>query len=263
MRTCLVIPCHNEARRLILSAYAAYYEARPDVSFVFVDDGSTDDTFALLTSFAAGREARVSVISNPHNDGKAEAVRIGVLHALKAGEAECIGFMDADLATPFGEMDRLLACGTIYPTAAIVFASRVSRPGARIERSPVRRFCGVVFAVAVRLLLGITAHDTQCGAKLIRAAVATEIFREQFLSRWLFDLELFLRAAALPDAKPGMFVEFPVGVWTEKGDSRIGDSDLAGIVLDFATIVKKYGLRCLAGRGLFMTPAGLGERKSC
>lgn len=263
MKTCLVIPCYNEAQRLFLFEYAAYYEAHPDVSFVFVDDGSTDGTLALLTSFAADREGRVAVISHPHNAGKAEAVRTGVLHALKAGEAGCIGFMDADLATPFGEMDRLLACCTNFPSAAIIFASRVSRPDAHITRSPVRRLCGVAFASAVRLLLGITARDTQCGAKLIRSAVAAEIFREQFLSRWLFDVELFLRAAVLPAAAPDMFVELPLAEWMEKGGSRIGVADWAGILFDFAAIGKKYGLRRLAGRGLFMTHAGLAERKSC
>lgn len=263
MKTCLVIPCYNEAQRLFLSAYAAYFEGRPDVSFVFVDDGSTDGTLALLKSFAAGREGRVTVIANPKNAGKAEAVRIGVLHSLKAGAPDWIGFMDADLAAPLLEIDHLLAISKAFPTVSIVFASRVSSPGARITRSPVRRLCGMAFASAARLLLGITARDTQCGAKLFRTAVAAETFREKFLSRWLFDLELFLRAAALQDAKPGMFAEFPLGVWTEKGASRIGFSDLTGIVVDFVLIVKKYGLRCLAGRGLFMTHTELVERKSC
>lgn len=261
MKTCLVIPCYNEVQRFSLSDYAEYYNARPDVSFVFVDDGSTDGTPALLKPFASGRGGRVAVISHPHNAGKAEAVRTGVLHALKAGSFDCIGFMDADLATPFGEMDRLITCCTIIPTAAIVFASRVNRPGARITRSPLRRFCGMAFASAARLLLGISAHDTQCGAKLIQSAVAGDIFREPFMSRWLFDVELFLRAAALPVAAPGMFVELPLAEWTEKGQSRIGTADVSGILCDFAATWKKYGRGRLAGKGLFVTLMGQGGGK--
>lgn len=262
MKTCLVIPCYNEMQRLSLPDYATYYNARPDVSFVFVDDGSTDGTLALLKPFASDRAGRVAVISCPHNAGKAEAVRTGVLYSLKTGTAECIGFMDADLATPFGEMDRLIASCTIIPTAAIVFASRISTSGARITRSPVRRFCGMAFASAARLLLGISAHDTQCGAKLVRAAVASEIFREPFMSRWLFDVELFLRAAALSVAAPGMFVELPLAEWTEKGQSRIGVADLSGILLDFAATWMKYGRARLAGRGLFVTLTGQSCGKS-
>lgn len=56
------------------------------MSFVFVDDGSSDGTCALLKSFAGGREGRVAVISNPHNDGKAEAVRTGVLMHCMMGQ---------------------------------------------------------------------------------------------------------------------------------------------------------------------------------
>lgn len=130
------------------------------------------------------------------------------------------------------------------------------RPGGRLTRSPVRRLCGVLFAFAARLLLGVSARDTQCGAKLIRAAVIGELFREPFMSRWLFDLELFLRAAALPCAAPGMFVEFPLSEWTEKGNSRIGMADLTGIIFDFVAIWKRYGRGYLAGRGLFVTHLG-------
>lgn len=249
-------------QRLSLGDYAAYFEARPDVSFVFVDDGSTDGTPALLKSFAAGRERRVAVIASPHNAGKAAAVRIGVLHALQGGTVDCIGFMDADLATPFVEMDRLLACCTTIPTAVIAFASRVNSPGAHIVRSPIRRLCGMAFASAARLLLGISARDTQCGAKLIRAAVAGDIFREPFMSRWLFDVELFLRAAALPAAVPAMFVEVPLAEWTEKGHSRIGVADVSGILFDFLAIWKKYGRHSLAGQGLFMTLVEQSGRKS-
>lgn len=253
MQTSLVIPCYNEMQRLSLSDFCAYYETRPDVSLVFVDDGSTDGTLALLKSFAADREGRVAVISHPYNAGKAEAVRTGVLHILKSGTADYIGFMDADLATPFGELDRLLSCCTINPTAAIIFASRVNHPDAHITRSPVRRLCGAVFASAARLMLGIAAHDTQCGAKIIRTTVAGDIFREPFISRWLFDVELFLRAAMLPASAPGMFVELPLMEWMEKGASRIGVADMAGIFFDFIAIWKKYGRASLAGAGLFET----------
>ena len=57
-------------------------------------------------------------------------------------------------------------------------------------------------AVAVRhtgsdVLPQLQVEDTQCGAKVFDRSIALEIFQENFISRWLFDLELLVRARKL------------------------------------------------------------------
>lgn len=90
-RTVLVIPCYNEAARLRPERFRAFLSAHPEVSLLFVDDGSTDGTAEALGGFEVLRLAR--------NRGKGEAVRQGVLHCLSSGRApDYIGFLDADLA---------------------------------------------------------------------------------------------------------------------------------------------------------------------
>jgi len=236
----IVIPCYNEEKRLPLAEFAAHYAVHPDISYCFVNDGSSDSTLSLLTSLAKDRGDRISVLSLPRNGGKAEAVRAGVLHVLRGPSVEYVGYLDADLATPLDEMDRLLACSKDVPSASLIFGSRVKRLGAHIVRSPLRHYLGRVFAAASSSFLGIPAYDTQCGAKLIRSSVAGEIFREPFIGRWIFDVELFLRTATLVDAEPEPFVEVPLNKWTEKGRSRIGIKDAAASTCDFMLIWRKY-----------------------
>lgn len=110
----LIVPCYNEEKRFLRHEFAAYYAGRPEIYFCFVNDGSTDNTLSLLNSLAKGREDRIAVISLPRNTGKAEAVRTGILHPLHGAPVDYVGFMDADLATPLADIDRLLSCCSKY-----------------------------------------------------------------------------------------------------------------------------------------------------
>ena len=99
----LVVPCWNEAARLDERAYLSWAQrAPPHVSLLFVDDGSTDDTAAVLARLAAAApKRRISTLALAPNGGKAEAVRRGMLAAAAtAGNGAAVGYWDADLATP-------------------------------------------------------------------------------------------------------------------------------------------------------------------
>lgn len=86
MKIAAVIPAYNEAQTI--QAVVAATLAVPAISEVFVvSDGSTDETAALA------REAGAQVIDLPENQGKAAAMRAGVM----ASTAEQILFLDADL----------------------------------------------------------------------------------------------------------------------------------------------------------------------
>src|ERR1700678_1031453 len=100
MHTSIIIPCYNEESRLDTSAFDRYLDAHDDVGFVLVNDGSRDGTLRVLRELERRWPGRVAVIDQQPNKGKAEAVRIGLLHAMN-GVTEYVGYFDADLATPF------------------------------------------------------------------------------------------------------------------------------------------------------------------
>ena len=105
--TTIVVPCYNEARRLLLEPFVEYAGEHPNTRFLFVDDGSSDDTSDLILTSGVARCEQIDLLTLPHNMGKAEAVRHGFQEAFTT-QPRYVGFWDADLATPPRCIDRVL-----------------------------------------------------------------------------------------------------------------------------------------------------------
>src|SRR5262249_19646761 len=127
-KTTIVVPCHNEARRLDVAAFRRFVGQSPDVRLLFVNDGSRDETQTILNRMAAEKPARFQVLDLAQNFGKAEAVRRGVLHAASE-RADFIGFWDADLATPLAVVDRFVDVLSWRPELSVVIGVRLALLG--------------------------------------------------------------------------------------------------------------------------------------
>jgi glycosyltransferase involved in cell wall biosynthesis len=144
----LIFPCYNEAERLpqTLATYLRQLSGEPGaVEVLVVDDGSTDDTFAVARAVAA-RDHRVRVIRSQPNHGKGFGVRTGVLEA----EGELIVFTDADGSYGPGEVARVTAALADAPVAI------GSRPVGWATGPPTRRLASRLFNRAIRVLLFLT-----------------------------------------------------------------------------------------------------------
>lgn len=243
----IVVPCYNEAKRLDGERFLALSGA-PDLRLLFVDDGSTDDTGALVTALAQRSEGRIELITLAKNSGKGEAVRRGLEHAARAGAgAAIVGFADSDLATPPSELLRLLAAAR-ESSAGVVMGSRVALAGTDIDRKPSRHYLGRGFATLASLVLRARFYDTQCGAKLFRN---TDLFRaaiaEPFRSRWIFDVELLGRllvgAGGFPGLEAADFLEVPLRRWSDVAGSKITASSWARAGIDLALIAAELERR--------------------
>ncbi|MCK4283042.1 MAG: glycosyltransferase [Candidatus Brocadiae bacterium] len=222
-KTGIVVPCYNEAERLPAQDYARFAARWPQVSFCFVDDGSADDTERVIRETVGSLPGRHSVMALGHNYGKAEAVRAGIRHLCGATDCAFVGYWDADLSTPLGEIPRFLEAAELRPQVRLLCGSRIRRMGATIERHPWRHYLGRAFATAASLALRLPIYDTQCGAKLFEANLARKIFAEPFISRWLFDVELIARTVALlgrSRASAAIF-EVPLETWHEGSGSKV------------------------------------------
>ena len=198
MRIRLVIPSYNEEKRFPAAAFAAALAELPDLSLLFVDDGSRDGTAKMLQGFCAEHAGRTEVLLLERNGGKAEAVRQGMLHAVRQnGVFDYYGYFDADLAIPLNEAFLFFAF-LQERRPVYILSGRVKLLGTtRIDRYLYRHLLGRIFATFVSWTIDLAVYDTQCGAKLVRADMADTLFQRPFRSRWLFDIELLYRCIAI------------------------------------------------------------------
>ncbi len=226
----LVVPCYNEQYRLDLSAFVEFHRQYPCIRFIFVNDGSHDSTLDMLQQFQQQHPECIEVLDLERNRGKAEAIRQGLLLALRRN-VPVIGFWDADLATPLEEAPRLLSILTQQPQMEMVIAARVQLLGRQIHRRAVRHYLGRIFASLASWVIALPVYDTQCGAKLFRATShLPAILERPFSSRWIFDVELIDRFLRLPIEEGELprsqrIVEYPLQKWTDVAGSKLRSLD--------------------------------------
>lgn len=237
--TCIIIPCYNEAKRITITEFQNFIEQSKEIDFCFVNDGSKDNTKDILNSLK-NTSSRFKVIHLIKNVGKAEAIRQGVLQT--DSNYNFIGYLDADLSTPLGEIDRLNSIAK-NSGKSFIMGSRIKLVGTKIERRLKRHLSGRIIATFIdSFLLKLGIYDTQCGAKIIDSKLAKDIFKEPFQTKWLFDVELILRvknkygkAYCLEN-----ILEVPLLVWQDIGDSKITSTDILKLPTDFLKIYKHY-----------------------
>ena len=238
---CIIIPCYNESTRLPADVFLAYAGQSTDVNFCFVDDGSTDQTRTVLDGMQTQYPDRIEALILPQNLGKAGAVRAGMLHCV-GKSFDYLGFLDADLATPLEAIADLSAVLTAAPALDLVMGSRIKFLGVDIRRDPFRHYVGRVIATIISNILKLPVYDSQCGAKLFRSGVVAELFREPFMSPWLFDVELLARLT-LHHGRPAVLAhiaEFPLRRWIEQSDSRISSTYMFRMWYELYRIQQKY-----------------------
>lgn len=235
----IVIPAYNESARLgrTLDRVLNFIREREwDAEVIVVDDGSSDGTADLVRAYAQ-RDGIVSLVQNPGNRGKGYSVRNGVLHARGA----TILFSDADLSSPIEEAPKLIEA--LNAGADIAIGSRWIRSELQTQRQSVaRQVMGRGFNLLLRMLLGLSFKDTQCGFKAFRRGAAHALFPMQSVEGWGFDPEILFLASRM-----GFKVaEVPV-VWAHDEGTRIHPiADGSKMALDMMrirwnSIIGKYG----------------------
>jgi len=186
-----IIPAYNESERLGTSLPKVLdyiHQQQLQAEIIVVNDGSTDDTAEVVRHFAAGNP-ELKLLENPGNRGKGYSVRNGMLH----GNGDVLLFTDADLSSPIYEADKLFKALT--QGADIAIGSRWLQAELQTERQPLyRQLYGRLFNLGLRMVLGLTYRDTQCGFKAFTREAARTIFPRQRVERWGFDPELLFLA---------------------------------------------------------------------
>jgi glycosyltransferase involved in cell wall biosynthesis len=159
----VVVPIHNEERsvELLYGELAAALDGMgAEWEAVFVDDGSTDGSFAALTRLHSAHP-NVRVVRLRRNFGKAAALTSGFAQA----HGQVIVTIDGDLQDDPAEIPRLLA--KLDEGFDLVSGWKARRRDPWTRRAPSKLFNWVVGHVS-----GVRLHDMNCGLKAYRAEVA-------------------------------------------------------------------------------------------
>ncbi len=191
MRLSLVIPAYNESsimRDTLTAVTAALTAVDSDYELIVVDDGSSDDTAALVRAFP---DPHVRLESYQPNRGKGCAVRTGMLSA----RGDYVFYTDADLAYGLDDISPMLE--KFSATGAdLVIGSRRLEEGGYQNYPPLRLIASKCFHLLVRLLSGLS-YDTQCGIKGFTRSAAQAVFSRCTADGFAFDFEVLLWANKL------------------------------------------------------------------
>lgn len=164
VRVSVVLPVHDEEENLSeLHRRLRLVLDGDDIEFIFVDDGSTDDSWARLLEIAED-DGGVRLLRFPRNFGQTAALSAGIDHA----RGEIIVPMDADLQNDPEDIPRLLE--QLEEGYDVVSGWRVDRKDPLARRLP--------SALANRLisfLSGVRLHDYGCSLKAYRRDVLEDV----------------------------------------------------------------------------------------
>lgn len=162
----LVIPVYNERDSLpqLLAEIAAVAKTLPAaVEVVFVDDGSTDDSWQVVKTLAE-TDDRVRGVHFRSNFGKAAALQAG----FTAARGGIVFTLDADLQDDPQEIPRFLD--------ALAAGNDVVSGWKKVRHDPWHKvFPSRVFNGLVSRVTGVKLHDHNCGFKAYRGEVLKEL----------------------------------------------------------------------------------------
>lgn len=178
----LVIPAYNEAAviaRAVAEAEAALSQHFRDFEIIVVDDGSADDTAAVVFENLS-LSPHTRILWHDRNRGYGAALRTG----FEAARFDLVSFTDADCQFDLSDLSRLVPLAAEVPVVA----------GYRADRQDPwrRRFLSWGYNVLARTLCGTRVRDVDCALKVFRRDVLTGLLPE---SRGFFvNTEMMTRA---------------------------------------------------------------------
>ncbi len=230
----VVFPCYNEADRLQVAFQLVRENLMLGWEWIFVDDGSTDQTRLLIERFRQEAPDQIALVGLDGNRGKGGAVCAGIRQA----SGRLVGFIDADLAVSPLEFGHFLDDEEIGVGRTILIGVRLNSEDQPVERYLYRHLMGRVFQMLVRLLTGLAVYDSQCGFKLLATGPAKRVAEQMSCEGFAFDVEFLMWCNA-----HGLVIrEVPVR-WTEQGNSKVRPIHIFQMFCSILSMRRRLG-RC-------------------
>ncbi len=222
MKISIIVPAYNEEKRIgkTLKAYTEFFDnvskkERFRYEILVVINNTRDRTEDVVRNFQK-KNPHVRFLNLKHR-GKGLAITEGFKDALKL-DANLLGFVDADMATPPESFYDLVTSIKGYDGAI------ANRYDAKSKIHPAftarRAIIAVGFNIFVRGLFFLNYRDTQCGAKIFTRHAIEKIIPHLTIAQWAYDIDLLYLAK-----REGFRIYSCPTVWYDVEGSKI---DLIG-----------------------------------
>lgn len=171
---------------------------------LIVNDGSTDRTVDIVLEFSRKHNLHdiLRIVTLEKNRGKGG----GVTHGFRHVRGEYIVFADADGASKFSDLGKLIeGCEDVVDASnrGVAIGSRGHLVGSEavVKRSALRNFLMKSFHTVIKILTPPATsriRDTQCGFKLFSRASLPHIVPYMHTEGWIFDIEMLMLAESAP-----------------------------------------------------------------
>ena len=212
----VVFPMYNETNRLFRTFKDIEKFKKlnfiKDVEYIFVDDGSNDDSFKKVNDFFYNKKNfNYKVIKIKANTGKGNALKKGILKAKK----DWILTLDVDISVSILQIQKWVNQKLINNKDVVYFGSR-NLKNSEIKFKFHRKILGIIFSFLLNILFNIDIKDTQCGFKLYKKKIAKRIFSKIKDTGFVHDVEVVLFSKKY---KYGL-KELPVK-WIHRNESKL------------------------------------------
>lgn len=211
-----VIPVYNDREALakaIPASISALETIDPDFELIIAEDGSTDGCADVVRSWME-QDTRVRLLHSDERLGRGRALNL----AFAAAKGRIVCYYDVDLATGMEHLKTLI--GAVRKGYDIATGSRLL-PESRINRSGGREIASRGYNLLVRIVLGSSIRDHQCGFKAFSRDRLLAITPSVKDTHWFWDTEVLVRAG-----KRGYRIcEFPVA-WQQGKKTTVRRHDV-------------------------------------
>jgi len=210
-----IIPVFNDRHSLEIAiprSVQALTLITEGFELIIAEDGSTDGSAGLVRQWEQ-RDSRIRLLHSDERLGRGKALN----HAISESRGEIVCYYDVDLATDMHHLPELIRA--VREGADVATGSRLM-PGSDIVRTGGREIASRSYNFLVRLVLGSTIHDHQCGFKAFNKGHIERLLPDIHSNHWFWDTELLVRA----QRKGCRIWEFPVRWRAGKGTTvKIND----------------------------------------
>lgn len=217
MRTSIIIPAHNEEKRIgkTLEEYGKFFKSlksqrKIDFEILLIINNTDDRTEEIIKAYSKiYSEIRYL---NFKRGGKGYAITEGFKEALKRN-FELMGYIDADMSTPPNAFYGMIR--NIKNFDGII-ANRWDKRSRIKKQNFLRRMFSRGFNFIVRCLFLFPYKDTQCGCKLFKRRALVRVIKDLYITHWAFDINLLYALR-----KNGFRVKEIPTEWVDKVGSKI------------------------------------------